>query len=80
MYPYTDRDSQRFCAEVAAWKTLRHPNILPLLGVTTFVGRLVMVSEWMAHGTINQFVKANADADRLGLVSFSFTDPTLTYR
>ena len=26
--------SQRFCREVVTWKTLRHPNVLPLLGVT----------------------------------------------
>jgi hypothetical protein len=29
-----------------------------------------MVSEWMMNGDINQFVKANADADRLELVCF----------
>ena len=34
----------------------------------------MMVSEWMVRGTINEFVKANPDADRLGLVWFSFKD------
>ena len=33
--------------------------------------QLVMVSEWMANGNIMQFTKADADADRLGLVGFS---------
>lgn len=33
--------------------------------------QLVMVSEWMSNGNILQFTKADADADRLGLVGFS---------
>ena len=51
------------------WNALRHPNVLPLLGVTMTEGRFVMVSEWMVKGNINEFVKANPNADRLGLVS-----------
>ena len=50
------------------WMTLRHPNILPLLGVTMSENRFVMVSEWMVRGNINDFVKADPDADRFGLV------------
>jgi len=55
-----------------AWRALRHPNVLSLLGVTMAGTRLVMVSEWMVGGDINEFVKANINADRLGLVRFSF--------
>ena len=29
-----------------------------------------MVSEWMANGNVNEFVKANPDAERLKLVCF----------
>ena len=58
--------------EVVAWMTLRHPNILPLLGVTMFENRFVMVSEWMVRGNINDFVKADPNADRFGLVCFLF--------
>ena len=32
--------------------------------------RFAMVTEWMVNGNVNEFVKANKDADRLGLVSF----------
>jgi hypothetical protein len=53
-----------------AWKGLRHPNVLPLLGVTITETRFVMVSEWMVNGNINEFVKANIGADRLELVRF----------
>ena len=53
------------------WKTLRHPNILPLLGATISENRFVIISEWMEKGNINEFVKADPNADRLGLVCFS---------
>jgi len=61
------------------WKALRHPNVLPLLGVTMTDDRFVMVSEWMVRGNINGFVKAEIGADRLGLVRLSFKVVTFTY-
>ena len=64
----TDRVSQRFCMEVVAWNTLRHENVLPLLGVTTTEDQLVMVSEWMVGGHIMEFLKVNVHEDRLRLV------------
>ena len=33
--------------------------------------QFAMVSDWMANGNINEFVKANSDANRLELVGFS---------
>jgi len=63
---------QSFCKEVVAWKTLRHPNVLPLLGVTMTDTQFVMVSEWMGNGNINAFVKAHTNVNRLELVRFSF--------
>ena len=62
------------------WKTLLHPNVLPLLGATMSRDRFVMVSEWMANGNINEFAKANPDADQLGLVRSSFNASTLACR
>jgi len=50
------------------WRHLRHPNILPLVGVTLGQGRCSMVSNWMENGTINQFVKDNQDANRIDLL------------
>ena len=35
--------------------------------------RFVMVSEWMEKGNINEFVKRNAEMNRLGLVRLSLT-------
>ena len=39
------------------WKALRHPNVLPLVGVTMTDSRFGMVSEWMTNGNINEFVR-----------------------
>ena len=50
------------------WKTLQHPNVLPLLGVTMDDFYFAMVSEWMTDGNINEFIKANRDMNRFELV------------
>lgn len=51
------------------WRILRHPNVLPLLGVTITESprRFVVVSEWMEDRDITQFLQ-HEDADRLKLV------------
>ena len=54
-----------------AWKTLRHPNILPLIGVMVSQVQFAMISDWMVNGNINDFVKAHPDANRLELVGFA---------
>ena len=67
---------QRFCKEVVTWKALRHRNVLSLLGVTMSDNQFAMVSEWMANGNINEFIKAHGDVNRFELVGFSFLLPT----
>jgi hypothetical protein len=52
------------------WSALRHPNVLPLLGVTMAGTQFSMVSEWMNKGNINEFVEVDPDANRLELVGF----------
>jgi len=54
------------------WKFLRHPNVLPLIGVTMSESRFAMISDWMVNGNINEFVKANPYAARHKLVCFFF--------
>jgi serine/threonine protein kinase len=71
--------SQRFCREAVAWKHLRHPNVLPLLGVTVSERRFAMVSKWMAYGNINEFVEKDEHINRTELVrpsSISTPSPT----
>ena len=53
---------------VAKWSFLRHPNILPLIGVSMSENRFAMVSEWMPNGNINKFVKAHPEVNRFRLV------------
>jgi hypothetical protein len=62
---------QSFCREGVAWKHLRHPNVLPLLGVTVSERRFAMVSEWMEHGNIIEFVGKDKDVNRTELVGRS---------
>ena len=52
------------------WKTLQHPNVLSLIGVTMTETSFAMISEWMTNGNINHFVRTHPDENRLGLVSF----------
>ena len=63
--------TQRFCKEAITWKALRHQNVLPLLGVTMSNNQFVMVSEWMANGNINEFVKTHRGENRFKLVGSS---------
>ena len=48
------------------WKRLRHPNVVPFIGVTS--EPLQIVSEWMPNGTLTDYVEKNPDANRIDLV------------
>ena len=54
------------------WKTLSHPNVLPLLGVTMGNYQFAMASEWMENGNINEFIKVHRGTNRLELVGPRF--------
>ena len=45
---------------------MEHPNILPFLGVT--VDLLRLISDWMSGGDLAGYITGHPDADRLGLV------------
>jgi len=51
------------------WKRLRHPNIIPFIGVTT--NPLQIVSELIPDRTLAEFVGKNPGANRITLVSLS---------
>ena len=53
------------------WKILRHENVLSLIGATMSGAQFIMVSDWMVHGNIKDFVKNHPDANPLELVGFS---------
>ena len=63
---------QTFHEEAMIWKNLKHPNILPLLGVTVDPLQLILdCSDGTPGGTLPQYIKLNPDADRLQLVGIS---------
>ena len=57
---------------MVTWKTLQHPNVLPLIGVMMSETRFAMISDWMVNGNITDFVKAHRGVNRLELVGRPF--------
>ncbi|KAJ7353622.1 hypothetical protein DFH08DRAFT_1077723 [Mycena albidolilacea] len=51
----------KFCREALLWKDLQHAHILPFLGIDrdTFPSSLCMVSPWMEHGTVTNYLKTH---------------------
>ncbi|KAG8911750.1 hypothetical protein FRC01_005542, partial [Tulasnella sp. 417] len=65
-----ERLNKRLKRENAAWGRLRHPNILPVLGVCPGI-MAWLVTPWMKNGNLHDFVKAHTElsfADKLKLV------------
>ena len=60
---------QQFCKEVVLWSRLLHSNVLKPVGVQGDMdkGQFIIVSEWMAHGNVMQYIKENP-INRLELV------------
>ena len=52
------------------WKYMIHPNVLPLLGITT--APFQFVSDWMSGGDLPRYIKRYPDTDRLRLVSIPY--------
>jgi hypothetical protein len=59
---------KEFCKEVVMWRTLQHPNVLPLIGAMMSHGHLAMISEWMVNKNINDFLKEHVHVNRITLV------------
>ena len=56
---------------VVMWKNLAHPNVVPLLGVTT--DPIQLVSGWMPDVDLTGYIASHPDADRLSLVGVPST-------
>jgi serine/threonine protein kinase len=50
---------QPFYREILIWHRLRHPNIVPLIGIDTQIlpSSWCMVSPWMKNGTVINYLK-----------------------
>ncbi|KAJ6542587.1 kinase-like domain-containing protein, partial [Mycena capillaripes] len=59
----------KFCQEALVWKDLGHPHILPFLGIdqNSFPSALCMVSPWIEHGTVMDYLEehGHANVDKL---------------
>ncbi|CAE6481291.1 unnamed protein product [Rhizoctonia solani] len=58
------KDLKRITREIYNWSKLDHENVNKLMGVIMFRERLGMVSEWMEHGNLRQYLNRNASVDR----------------
>ena len=57
---------QKSYQEAIILKHMRHPNIVPFVGIAGAPPQLV--SKWMPGGNLIEYIKKNPWADRLGLV------------
>ncbi|KAF7378237.1 Kinase-like protein [Mycena sanguinolenta] len=70
MRMFLDIDQQdmrrRFYREALIWQRLRHPNIVPLIGIDTenFPPSLCLVSPWMKNGTVNAYLRGKEGDER----------------
>ncbi|ELU40303.1 Pkinase domain-containing protein [Rhizoctonia solani AG-1 IA] len=58
------KDIKRAMREIYNWSKLEHKHVHKLLGVTMFQERLGMVSVWMEHGTLKQYLDQHTNIDR----------------
>ncbi|EJD04732.1 kinase-like protein [Fomitiporia mediterranea MF3/22] len=60
-----------FRQNAPVWASFEHPHILPLLGICSGLegNRTALISRWMEHGTVENFIKMNPGADRLKLIT-----------
>ncbi|CAE6512369.1 unnamed protein product [Rhizoctonia solani] len=63
----TRKQLKRSMREIYNWSKLEHENVHKFLGVIMFRGRLGMVSRWMEHGNLRQYLSQNHNADRYQL-------------
>ncbi|KAI8819474.1 kinase-like domain-containing protein [Fimicolochytrium jonesii] len=54
-----DVDRGKFEHEVRVWYSLRHPNILPILGAGVSSKQPFMVCPYMPNGTLRQYIKTH---------------------
>ncbi|KIK64864.1 hypothetical protein GYMLUDRAFT_258825 [Collybiopsis luxurians FD-317 M1] len=62
---------KQFCNEALVWRQLKHPNILPLLGVNVelFYPSFCLVSPWMENQDIIAYLKKNLTHNRYDVLS-----------
>ncbi|KAE9391219.1 kinase-like protein [Gymnopus androsaceus JB14] len=66
-----DKIRKEFCKEALIWRQLKHPNILPLLGVNAelFSPSFCLISPWMENKNILTYLKNNPGHNRHNVLS-----------
>ncbi|KAK0468757.1 kinase-like domain-containing protein, partial [Armillaria novae-zelandiae] len=59
--------AKKFCREALVWRNVKHPNVLPFLGVNKelFAPSLCLICPWMDNGNIMSFLCHHPHFDRL---------------
>ncbi|KAG8916689.1 hypothetical protein FRC03_009302 [Tulasnella sp. 419] len=69
---YTEDARERlwkhFYREIFLWRTLNHPNVVPLLGFMTDTSP-ALISPWYPNGNLNHYITTHKHADRWSLTS-----------
>ncbi|KAG8751765.1 hypothetical protein FRC11_009028, partial [Ceratobasidium sp. 423] len=58
---------KRAARELYTWSNCKHPNVLQLLGLAAFRGRIGMVSPWIDHGPLPRYLEIDLGVDRCNL-------------
>ncbi|KAG8688616.1 hypothetical protein FRC11_005138 [Ceratobasidium sp. 423] len=61
------KELKRTTREIYNWSKLDHEHVNKLMGVIMFRERLGMVSKWMEHGNLRQYLSRNSGVDRYEL-------------
>ncbi|CAE6465439.1 unnamed protein product [Rhizoctonia solani] len=55
---------RRTAHEIYVWSKCKHPNVLELIGVAQYQGRVAMVSPWMRKGSLTWFLSQHPAVDK----------------
>lgn len=59
---------QHAARELHTWSKCNHPNVIPLLGLAVFRGRIGMVSPWMGLGNLPHYLEQEPEVNRQNMV------------
>ncbi|KAG8729308.1 hypothetical protein FRC11_009086 [Ceratobasidium sp. 423] len=65
--PDLSKHLKRAARELHVWSKCSHPNVLPLLGLAVFRGRIGMISPWMGEGTLPAYLERTPGINRYDL-------------
>jgi serine/threonine protein kinase len=61
--------NQRLYREVIKWKHLKHPNIVPFLGILPVHPQICVITDWRPNKNIAKYILEKPEVNRFKLVS-----------